>query len=100
MVSEPPSIQGLAVVEHFEYETLASPQRRPSHSGAGGAFQSPTEVVPPSNPSSLDLAKIAADSRIRPNQALVDTIDGVRPSVFQHFCPTLMCIPDAGRRDV
>ena len=87
-------------MEHCEFGVLILPRKCPSSSSTDEIPQPPNEALLPCDLLPLNLAEITADSRERPDQALIDRIDGVSSSAFQHLSARLTCIPDAGRRDM
>ena len=65
------------LMEHRDPEATTLLRIRPSSSSTDEISQSSNELVLSHDPLPLNLAEIAADSQRRPDQVLVDRIDGV-----------------------
>jgi len=65
--------------------------------GPDGVLPSSSELMPLPCPPLLSLAEIAAESRRRPDQDLIDRVDGVSSSAFWYLHTRLTWIPDAGQ---
>ena len=93
--STKPSVQ---YTENIEANDAASASREGGGSIRSGEselftlpiFRSPGELVASPNHPPLNVVEIITESRRRPNQDLVDRIDAVCHSAFQHLCARLI----------